>query len=198
MNRREVLQRSAVVLGYALTGPVVAGLMQGCKAKPQLNYTPQFFNEDQAALISELSEVIIPKTDTPGAIEAGVPAFIDGMLFEVYPKESKENFMNGLAAFDEDAKKTYGDPFASCTTEQKNALVKKYLDELNGGIDSSTAWYKSGSKKAKPFIIEMKELTLVGYFTSQPGAEQTLQYLQVPGPFKGCVPLAEVGKTWAT
>ncbi len=198
MNRREVLQRSAVVLGYALTGPVVAGLMQGCKAKPQLNYKPQFFNEDQAALISELSEVIIPKTDTPGAIEAGVPAFIDGMLYEVYPKEAKENFMKGLTAFNEEAKKTYGDDFATCTSEQKTALVKKYHDDLNGSTDTSTAWYKSGGKNSKPFIIEMRELTLVGYFTSEPGATQTLQYNQVPGPFKGCVPLAEVGKTWAT
>ncbi|MGC3989482.1 MAG: gluconate 2-dehydrogenase subunit 3 family protein [Chthoniobacteraceae bacterium] len=197
MNRREVLQRSAAVLGYTLTGPVLAGLMEGCKAKPQLNYKPQFLNEDQAALISELSEVIIPKTDTAGAIDAGVPAFIDGMLFEVYPAAAKENFMKGLAAFNDEAKKAYGDDFAVCTVEQKNALVKKSLDDLGGALDTSTAWYKSG-KKEKPFIIEMKELTLVGYFTSEPGATQTLQYNQVPGPFKGCVPVAEVGKTWAT
>jgi gluconate 2-dehydrogenase gamma chain len=199
MNRREVLQRSAAVLGYTLTGPILAGIMQGCKAKPALNYKPQFFNEDQAALVSELAEVIIPKTDTPGAIDAGVPAFIDGMLFEVYPAAAKENFMKGLASFNEDAKKEYGDDFADCTTEQKNALVKKYHEALAGNKnDSSTAWYKSGGKNTKPFIIEMKELTLTGYFTSEPGATQTLQYNQAPGPFKGCVPVTEVGKTWAT
>jgi gluconate 2-dehydrogenase gamma chain len=199
MNRREVLQRSAAVLGYTLTGPILAGIMHGCKAKPELGYKPQFLKEDQAALIAELAEVIIPRTDTPGAKDAGVPSFIDGMLFEVYPAEAKENFMKGLAAFNDEAKQEYGDDFADCTTEQKNALVKKHHDALAGSnVDASQAWYRSGGKKAKPFIIEMKELTLAGFFTSEPGATQTLQYNQVPGPFKGCVPLAEVGKTWAT
>jgi gluconate 2-dehydrogenase gamma chain len=198
MNRREVLQRSAAVLGYTLTGPVLAGLMQGCKAKPELGYKPQLFNEDQAFLVAELAEVIIPKTDTPGAKDAGVPAFIDGMVYEVYPADARENFMKGLAAFNEEAKKEYGDNFAECTIEQKNEFVKKQHEALAGKTDASDAWYKSGNKAAKPFIVEMKELTLVGFFTSEPGATQTLQYNQVPGPFKGCVPLAEVGKTWAT
>ncbi len=199
MNRREVLQRSAAVLGYALTGPVLTGIMQGCKAKPELGYKPQLFSEDQAVLVAELAEVIIPKTDTPGAKDVGVPAFIDGMIFEVYPAAAKENFMKGLATFNEEAKKEYGDNFADCTTEQKNAFVKKQHDALAGNkTDASQAWYRAGNKDGRPFIIEMKELTLVGFFTSEAGATQTLQYNQVPGPFKGCVPLAEVGKTWAT
>jgi gluconate 2-dehydrogenase gamma chain len=186
-------------LGYTLTGPILAGLMQGCKAKPQLGYKPQLFNEDQAVLVAELAEIIIPKTDTPGAKDVGVPAFIDGMVFEVFPADARDNFMKGLASFNEDAKKEYGDNFAECTIEQKNAFVKKQHDALAGDkTDRSQAWYKSGGKAAKPFIIEMKELTLVGYFTSEAGATQTLQYNQVPGPFKGCVPLSEVGKTWAT
>lgn len=198
MNRREVLQRSAAVLGYTLTGPVLAGLMQGCKAKLELGYKPQLFNEDQAVLVAELAEVIIPKTDTPGAKDVGVPAFIDGMVYEVYPADARENFLKGLAAFNEEAKKEYGDDFADCTAEQKNAFVKKQHDALAGKTDASEAWYKSGNKGAKSFIVEMKELTLVGFFTSESGATQTLQYNQVPGPFKGCLPLAEVGKTWAT
>jgi len=198
MNRREVLQRSAAVLGYTLTGPILAGLMSGCKAKPELGYKPQLFNEDQAILVGELADIIIPRTDTPGAKDVGVPAFIDGMVFEVYPAEARENFMKGLAAFQADAKKEYGDDFAECTTEQKNAFVKKQHDALAGSKTESQAWYKSGGNGAKPFILEMKELTLVGYFTSEVGATQTLQYNQVPGPFKGCVPLTEVGKTWAT
>ncbi len=198
MNRREVLQRSAAVLGYTLTGPVLAGLMQGCKAKPELGYKPQLFNEDQGALIAELAEVLIPRTDTPGAKDAGVPAFIDGMLFEVYPTAAKENFMKGLATFNEEAKKEYGDNFADCTAEQKIAFVKKQHDALGGKTDATQTWYRAGNKDGRPFLVEMRELTLVGFFTSEPGATKTLQYNQVPGPFKGCVPLAEVGKTWAT
>lgn len=200
MNRREVLQRSALVLGYAITGPTLAGLLNGCKAKSGITFKPEFLSDGQAALVSELAEIIIPKTDTPGAIDAGVPAFIDGMLKEVYSKEQKENFIKRLTAFDEEAKKAYGDPFVDCKPEDKKSYFKKVHDETLAKVksDGSFGWWRAGGGAGKPFIIELKELVITGFFTSEPGATQVLQYNQVPGPFKGCVPLNEVGKAWAT
>lgn len=199
MNRREVLQKSALILGYAITGPTLAGLMNGCKAKPGLAFKPEFLNEEQAALVSELTEIIIPKTDTPGAIDAGVPSFIDGLLKEVYSQKQKDNFIQGLTAFDEEAKKTFGDSFVYCKPEDKKAHFKKVHDEALKKVKDSGSfgWWRSGGGE-KPFIIEVKELTITGFFTSEPGATLVLQYNQVPGPFKGCVPLNEVGKAWAT
>lgn len=199
MNRREALQRSAMILGYTITGPALVGVLNGCKATPELTFKPEFLSAEQAKLVSALSEVIIPKTDTPGAIEAGVPSFIDSMLKEVYPQADKDRFTRGLASFDEEAKGAYGDAFADCKKEDQVALVKKHHDALGGkGGDTSAGWWRASGGGDKPFIIEMKELTLVGFFTSQPGAAQVLQYNQAPGPFKGCVPLTEVGKAWAT
>jgi gluconate 2-dehydrogenase gamma chain len=200
MNRREALQRTALALGYAVTGPALIGMLNGCKAAPELNYTPQFFTAEQALLVAELAEVLIPKTDTPGAKDAGVPAFIDGILKEVYPQADKDRFVKGLTAFDEEAKKIYGESFALCTAEEKTAYVKKHHEEAlsksSGG--GSVGWWRAGSDGGKPFILEVKELTLLGFFTSQAGATQVLQYNQAPGPYKGCVPVAEVGKGWAT
>jgi gluconate 2-dehydrogenase gamma chain len=200
MNRREVLQRTALALGYAVTGPALLGMLQGCKAAPELTYTPEFFTPEQALLVAELAEVLIPKTTTPGAKDAGVPAFIDGMMKEVYPQVDKDRFVRGLAAFDEEAKKTYGDRFAECKSEEQIALVKKHheaaLANSTGG--GSFGWWRAGGGGEKPFILEMKELALLGFFTSQPGATQVLQYNQAPGPYKGCVPVTEVGKAWAT
>jgi gluconate 2-dehydrogenase gamma chain len=200
MDRREAIQRAALVLGYAVSGPVLAGVLKGCKATPELAYKPVFFTEDQARLVSELAEIIIPRTTTPGAKDAGVPNFIDAMLKEVYPKEEQEKFLKGLEAIDEDARKTYGDNFVDCEPEEQKTLVKKYHEEAfkNASGDGPTGWWNAGAGGGKPFILEMKELTLVGFFTSQPGATEVLQYNQVPGPFKGCVPLTEVGKAWAT
>jgi gluconate 2-dehydrogenase gamma chain len=199
MNRREVLQKTALALGYAVTGPAFAGIMNGCKATPKLNYKPQFFTEEQAALISELAEIIMPKTDTPGAKEAGIPAFIDGMLFEVYSKEDQGKFLKSLAEFDDDAKKTYDKNFVSCEPEEQVAHFKKHHDTALGGSDKNSSWGWWSSKGGdKPFILKVKELTLLGFFTSEAGATKVLQYNPVPGPFKGCVPLKEVGKTWAT
>lgn len=200
MNRREALQRTALALGYAVTGPALIGMLNGCKAAPELNYTPQFFTAEQALLIAELAEVLVPKTDTPGAKDAGVPAFIDGILKEVYPQADKDRFTKGLTDFEEEAKKTYGEPFATCSADEKIALVKKHHEDAlsKSSGDGSIGWWRAGSGGDKPFILEMKELTLLGFFTSQAGATQVLQYNQAPGPYKGCVPVADVGKAWAT
>ena len=200
MNRREAIQKTALALGYAIIGPALIGIMKGCKASPELTYTPVFFTKEQALIVAELSEIIIPKTSTPGAKEAGVPAFIDDMVKEVYPQADKDRFIKGLTEFDADAQNTYGDSFASLKKEDQIALVKKHHDEAlsNSTVGGSVGWWRAGSGGGKPFILEMKELTLLGFFTSEPGATQVLQYNMVPGPFKGCVPLAEVGKTWAT
>jgi len=200
MNRREAIQRTALALGYAISAPALAGVLNGCKAKAELAYKPVFFNEDQARAIAELAEIIIPKTDTPGAKDAGVPSFIDSMLGEVYGKEDKDKFLEGLAAFEADAQKTYGDSFAECKPEDQVALFKKHHDAAmaSAGTGGPTGWWNTGGGADKPFVLKVKELTLLGFFTSEPGATQVLQYNQVPGPFKGCVPLAEVGKAWAT
>ena len=200
MNRREAIQRTAMVLGYAISAPALAGVLNGCKATPELTYTPVFFTEDQAMSIAELAELIIPKTTTPGAKEAGVPAFIDSMLKEVYVKEDQDKFLKGLSDFDDDAQKTYGNTFASCKPEERVALFKKYHDAAIAtlGTGGPTGWWNTSGGADKPFVLKVKELTLLGFFTSAPGATQVLQYKAVPGPFKGCVPLTEVGKAWAT
>jgi len=178
----------------------LTGVLNGCKSAPELNYKPVFFNEEQARLINELTEIILPKTSTPGAKEAGVPSFIDILINQCYSKEEQESFIKGLSAFDDDAKKTFGDPFSECTPEQQKELVKKHHDAAFAtNVDgASTAWWDAGKKSDKPFILKVKELTLLGFFTSEAGATQVLQYNPVPGPYKGCVPLTEVGKAWAT
>ncbi len=200
MNRREAIQKATLALGFALSAPALTGIMQGCKPTPELNYEPVFFNPGQARLISEVSEILLPRTDTPGAKEVGVPAFIDGMLKNVYPKDEQESFLAGITALDEEAKKTYGDRFNDCAPEQQKELVKKHHDAAYATkVDgSSGSFWDAAKKNERPFILKVKELTLIGFFTSEPGATQVLQYNQVPGPYKGCVPLTEVGKAWAT
>jgi gluconate 2-dehydrogenase gamma chain len=199
MNRREAIQRTAMMLGYAVTGPAMVGVLNGCKAAPKLPFKPVYLTADQAQLVVALSEIIMPKTDTPGAVEAGVPQFIDDMLLSVYTQEDKDRVAKGFIAFDEEAKAAYGDVFAAAKKEEQIALVKKHHDALAGKSgDSSAGWWRASGGGEKPFMIEMKELILLGFFTSQPGATEVLQYNQSPGPYKGCVPLTEVGKTWAT
>ena len=193
IDRREALRKTALLMGAAISASAFAGLMQGCKTTPELTYVPRFFSEDQGRLVMEVAEIIIPKTDTPGAKDVGVPGFIDTMLKDCYKKEDQDRFLEGLTAFDEEAKKAYGDSFIYCKPEQQLELVKKTHD-------AAVAEAKENKEAKRPFILMTKELTLLGFFTSEPGATQVLQYEAVPGAYKGCLPLSEAGngKTWAT
>ena len=200
MNRREVIQRATMMLGFAITGPALTGILKGCKADPDVAFEPKFFNREQASLISELTEIIIPRTDTPGAIDAGVPMFIDRMLKEIYTKDAQDTFLKNLANFKYGARNMYGNDFLECDDSEKIAYFKKVHDDAIQSRKGaqSTGWWNAGVNNSKPFVLELKELTLIGFFTSEPGATKVLQYKQIPGPYRGCVPLKEVGKTWAT
>src|SRR6185503_19116755 len=99
MNRREAIQRTALALGYAISAPAIMGVLNGCKASPEVAFKPVFFSQDQARGIEALSEIIIPKTSTPGAKDVGVPMFIDTLLKEVYTKEGQDDFLKDYAAF---------------------------------------------------------------------------------------------------
>jgi hypothetical protein len=191
MDRREAIRRTAMLMGGAISAPAIMGILNGCTAKPTIDWKPIFLTEDQGILITQLAEIIIPKTDTPGAKDVGVPAFIDLMLKDVYPQEDKDRFIQGLQAFDEAAEKKYGDAFITLSLEKQVEHVK----EVQGvAIQDQT----ENKENEKPFILMVKELTLLGFFTSEPGATQVLQYDPVPGDYKGCISLEEVGKTWAT
>ena len=195
MNRREAIQRAGLVLGFAISAPTISALMQGCKAKPELAWQPQFLKPEQASLVSEVCEIIIPKTDTPGAKDAGVPSFIDTIVKDCYKKEDQDNFLKGLEDFDKGAKDAHGDTFLDLSPEKQVEYVTKvHNDALTAAKD------EANKDKARPFILIVKELTVVGFFTSEPGATQVLQYVAVPGAYKGCIPLREAGngKTWAT
>lgn len=193
IDRREALKKTAWIMGAAVSASTVAAFLQSCKSAPDLNYKPVFFNEDQARIVSELAEVIIPKTDTPGAKDVGVPNFIDMMLKECYKEEDQKSFTEGLAKFDADAKAAYGDSFIYLKPEQKLEFVKK-------ANEAAVAEVKKDPSAKRPFILMAKEMTMLGFFTSEPGATQVLQYVAVPGSYKGCIPLSEAGngKTWAS
>ena len=200
MNRREALKQTSLILGYTLSAPVVAAFLDGCKAKPALNYKPVFFTEDEARMVAEIAEIILPRTDTPGAKDVGVPGFIDALIGEVYSPEEQNKFREGLAEINGEASMAYGHAFLDCTHALRKELIMNLNSKaLEGSVKGAAqGWWNAGSAQERPFILKIKELTLLGFFTSEPGATQVLQYKQVPGPFKGCVPLSEVGKAWAT
>jgi gluconate 2-dehydrogenase gamma chain len=198
MNRRELIQRTTLALGYTLSGSTLTALLSGCEVKHTISYAPTFFTEEQAIVMGDLAEVILPRTTTPGAKDVGVPAFIDNFVREIYSKEDQEKFKTDLDAFNEGTRGKLFKKFSECLPEEQKRYTEKIHSAAiaDAGITSEGWW--NTAKVERPFILKMKELTILGFFSSQKGATEVLQYNVAPGAFKGCVPLNEVGKAWAT
>lgn len=199
INRREALRRTALVMGTALSASTIAGIMSGCKAEPTLDWKPSFFSEDQAKFISSMTETIIPKTATPGAREVGVPKFIEDMVAVSYSPEQQESFMSGLDACSNWITEQEGDAFIHLDPEEQLRAVEN-LDVAAKAIefDLEDKPTEESTVSAAEFFWKLKELTVTGFFTSEVGATQVLQYSAIPQEYHGCLPLSEVGKTWAT
>ena len=192
IDRREALRKTALIMGTAVSSSAIIVFLESCKNLPDLNYKPVFFNEDQARMVGEIAEIILPKTDTPGAKDVGVSNFIDMLIHDCYKEEDQKKFLTGLDDLDKDAKKKYGDSFIYCSPENQKEYIKTIHDDAVNVV-------KKDKNAPRPFILKLKELTMLGYFVSEPGATQVLQYNQVPGAYHGCVPLSEAGngRTWA-
>jgi gluconate 2-dehydrogenase gamma chain len=197
MNRREALRRTAMLMGGALSAPAIVGVLNGCTAKPGIDWKPEFLSQEQGSIVSRLAEILIPATDTPGAKEVGVPGFIDKMLKDVYSKEEQQSFLDGLKSFNDRAAGELGDPFQELEADDQLSYVERVHKE---DVEKYASSRYSRPPAPKPFLLTVKELTLLGYFTSEVGATQVLQYSAVPGAYNGCVPLSEAGngRTWAT
>ena len=183
MNRRDALKTSSLILGYSLTAGTAVAVLSGCQADPALDWTPVNLDKKQALLVAELCEIIIPKTETPGAREALVDRFIDAILDAQEP-EVKETFLTKLTELQNSIKEQFGKPLYKCDEEQKKLLVQQM--------------FESSDRNDRHDLFRMiKEWTVVGYCCSEAGATEHLEWDPVPGPYQGCIDFSEVGKTWA-
>lgn len=192
MTRREAIKHAALWMGGAMLTPTALSLLQGCSSETSKKWDPVFFSETQAALVSITAETIMPADNFAGAIELGVPEFIENMVYKVYPKEDQQTFVKGLDAYGTAAKKTFGKPLPECNKDQQFEFISKQNRLMVKGGQAQPEHVRS-------FFRDIKDLTLKGYFNTKIGATKVLQYVAVPGYYDGCMPLKEVGtgKTWA-
>ncbi len=135
-----------------------------------------------------MTDRIIPDTDIPGAVAAGVPNFIDYMVRDSLTDAEVSLIRDGLRQFDTDAREQHGQRFVALELDQQVQL----LSDLDKKM--IFPFYPPG--RALPFFALFKELTVVGYFTSEVGATVALNYLPVPGRYDGCVEFEPGGKAW--
>jgi len=191
MQRRDAL-KSLLAISAASALAACTGKTESREAKPaasaSLKYASEgkFLGADEMALVSALAQTIIPKTDTAGAIEAGVPAAIQGLASEWGDDNHRKYTRAGLAALDKHFKSVGGQAFADQSEKQRESLLAKYDADVFGG------------KVKDDFYRNFKSTVATAYYMSEPGATEELIYEAVPGEWKGCVPFSEIGRTWAT
>jgi gluconate 2-dehydrogenase gamma chain len=179
MHRRELLQ----LLSSAALSPVLANLSAERKLEiaEEIHARLRFgrlrvLTPEQEALVSEVCEMIIPRTETPGARDAKVSEFIDHLLADWYKEEDRDRFLRGLRAMDEEAQALGGTPFISATPNTQHALLTRW-DNANSGPETATAQFK-----------RLKSLAIYGYFTSEVAVREVTKPVLFHPQFEGCVP----------
>ncbi|ASU35212.1 gluconate 2-dehydrogenase subunit 3 family protein [Mucilaginibacter xinganensis] len=183
MNRRTVIKNLALAIGGAV-------LLPSCiHTNGTVYYQLKHVNIDagQQKLIADVAETIIPKTDTPGAKDLNLPAFVLKMIDDCYDKKGQEAFVTGLIAFNDMIKKEHGGEFGALNSKQREAILT--------GIEKNAAGApKAHGGKSKPqkntgpdpitaFYWGVKQQTIFGYTTSQYFMTKQIVYELVPGRY---------------
>lgn len=193
MNRREAVQSLALLTGGILSASTMGILLDSCNNNIKTGKGTQF-TDDERNIVSNIADIILPSTKIPGAIGAGVPAFVLMMMQQCYPVQDQANFHKGLAAFDRICKQKYHSHFLKLSKHDKIVAIK-YLDNKVFGKNNSV---DLSEESVLNFYRNLKGLTVLGYYSSKPGATEALRYLPVPGYYDGCIPYHKGEKEWAT
>ncbi|MEZ4986824.1 MAG: gluconate 2-dehydrogenase subunit 3 family protein [Saprospiraceae bacterium] len=200
MDRRTILKYTAYLTGYAVAAPLGSALLSGCKAEPKApDFNPAFFTGDAWQNLSAMIDTMLPATKTPGAVEVGVPQFID-LLLSVYSlPEDQERIRKGmnewLASVQTAQGKAYHELDADTQLSLLNELDKtakteaEALLELDISAEEATARF--------PWWLSVKSMAIGGYFSSAKVATEVLVYDPVPGPYQGCIPFSSVGASYS-
>jgi hypothetical protein len=191
MNRREALSSVALLLGGTIIGAEM--FLSGCThADKKIGAAGLNFSPDDISFLDEVGETIIPTTDSPGAKEAKIGDFMHTIVRDCYDEKEQQIFVEGMAKLDAASVKMNGKSFLeSSPAERKNLLI---------ALDKEQKEYTAAKKQSDPphYFRMIKELTIWGYFTSEPGATKALRYIAVPGRYEGCIPYKKGDKAWAT
>lgn len=219
MNRRELLKMIALTTGTAMIGG------KSLFAFSDTGQSNHFFSSQDVERLDELAETILPRTDTPGAKDAGVGAFMAMFVSDCYTPSEKEVFYFGLAQLEARSRASYQRDFMALSGEQRLELITELDREAmahaqqqarreqptpaealtaetqtaqNQTAETQSSAEHADSDEALPhYFTMMKQLTLFGFFTSEVGATEVLRYEAVPGRYDGCAPYNDE-PAWAT
>lgn len=185
------------------------------------------FTASDVAFLDEVADTILPTTSTPGAKAAKTGAFMAVMVTDSYYPDDQKTFREGMRKLDAASQKKNGASFMQATPEQRLALLKDldkeakdYTDAVNrakerkakGDTTHVDEAVLAGEQRNKTegaqtqaitadspphYFRMMKELAMLGYFTSEIGMTQAQRYQETPGRYDPCLPYTKGEKAWA-
>jgi hypothetical protein len=175
MTRQEAIRYISLLLGGSLVGST--SFLSGCTSTDK-----QLFSAGDISYLDEIAETVLPETSTPGAKAAQAGQFMTIMVNDCYDEKEQVIFKKGMETIHELSSKEFGKDFMHISIDQRTALLIR--------IDNEQKQYMKNKKEDEPvhYFRMMKELILLGYFTSKPGCMQAKRYMPVPGKYIGCVP----------
>jgi len=205
MNRRQVLKNIGLGAGYVMVAPAAFNLLQSCKSEPKNEWQPVFLNVTNGMALTHILDVILPKTDTPGASDLNIAQFIDAYMDEVAEDGQKKEFEAGANAFALSFKENLDKDLKDGEHEDFEKAVAKYL-----GADKETrdAYVKVISATQDPeapdvefdahagsyaYLSAVRDLAIWAWKNSEEVGENVLWYDPIPGVYQGCLPLEEAG-----
>lgn len=207
ISRREALQRVSILLGgVALTcgDRVLALSFDDAAIDTVMAQGSGAFTVSDVALLDEIAETILPETSTPGAKAARTGAFIALMVTDAYTPQAQDVFTAGLRQVDEACRHAHDVAFMQASPAQRLAVVEALDREQKTAMDARTPERTTRAPAAADpadtpahYFRMMKELTLLGYFTSEIGYTKAMRYRESPGRFDPCAPIAPGDKSWA-
>lgn len=206
MNRREALKSIALSSGLVISSTTIVALMQFYQEPQNAPWHPLFFTHDEAIIIDEITDFLIPSGTIPGALNVGVPKIIDLLIAEMFDARDGQKFRQGMFTFTNHFNDSYKTTFIQADAKKRQSFIRQFYDlpkkeekavldllsqGMNHRIDQAEKYYLYN------FLVTLRNFTIFTYLTSEKIGEEVLSYDPVPGRYEGCVPLAEVGNAWS-
>lgn len=197
MDRRTALRTTTLLAGTVLGAPSLAALLQACAKQDRLTWQPQFLGTDQSRFVTAFVDFLLPRTSTPGALDVKTDVFLDLVFARLYDKAGQERVVREIDAFNASCRERFGRDFAELSADEKGQVFRSA--DTSGATFNPSVWGTAvGKQEPVSFYRQLKSAALWGYFSSEEIGRKYLSYDPIPGEYRGCIPLDEVGgKNWS-